>query len=71
MNSLDKSHEITLRLDHLEEAGDWIARATVHNDAAASHTGTLVTVLADDLRQRVLDLVTELEKQIVLTNPLH
>lgn len=71
MESLSKLQEITLRLDHLESAGDWLARALVHTDAGASHTGTLVTVLADELRSRILELVTELEKELVIHNRIN
>jgi hypothetical protein len=67
MDSLEKLQEISLRLDHLQSAGEWLARSLVHTDSAASHTGTLITVLTEDVRQRLLDLVTELEKQAYLS----
>ncbi|MFN8388706.1 MAG: hypothetical protein U0136_00275 [Bdellovibrionota bacterium] len=63
MNSVEKLQEISLRLDHMQSAGDWLARSLVHTDSAASHTGTLITVLTEDIRERLLELVTELEKQ--------
>lgn len=66
VNTVEKLQEISLRLDHLESAGEWIARSMVHVDSTASHTGSLVTVLADDIRLRVLELVTELEKIAVV-----
>ena len=66
MDSTEKIEEISLRLDHLYSAGEWLARSLVHVDSSASHTGTLVTVLAEDIRSRLLELVTELEKQIVV-----
>ena len=64
-HALSKVQEICLRLDHLESAGDWLSRALVHSDAAGSHTGTLVTVLAEEIREKLLDLVAEIEKQTV------
>lgn len=67
MESLEKLQEISMRIDHLESAGDWLARSMANIDGAASHTGTLVTVLAEDIRARIMDLVTELEKQIVVS----
>ena len=67
MDSVQKLQEISLRLDHLQSAGDWLARSLVHVDGAASHTGSLVTVLAEDIRTRLLELVAELEKQAYLT----
>ncbi len=63
MDSIEKLQEISLRLDHMQAAGDWLARSLVHSDSAASHTGTLITVLTEDIRERLLELVTELEKQ--------
>lgn len=62
MESLERLQEIALRLDHLQSAGEWLARSLVHTDAAASQTGTLISVLTEDVRNRVLELVTELEK---------
>lgn len=70
MDTVGKLQEISLRLDHLEASGEWLARSLVHQDTAASQTGTLVTVLAEDIRQRLLELVTELEKQIVVSSRL-
>jgi hypothetical protein len=60
-NTLDRILEISSRIEHLESAAEWIARETVHSDNSISQTGTLICVLADDLRQRVMTLVKELE----------
>lgn len=67
MDSIQKLQELSQRIDHLENAGEWLARTLVNVDSAASQTGTLVTVLAEDIRERVLELVTELEKIIAIT----
>lgn len=64
MENIEKLQEISLRLDHMQQAGEWLARSLVHTDSAASHTGTLITVLTEDIRLRLLELVTELEKQV-------
>lgn len=61
MSTVDKLHEISLRLEHMQSSGEWLARSLVHTDSSASHTGTLITVLAEDIRERILELVTELE----------
>ena len=61
MDTVSKLHEITLRLDHMYSSGEWLARSLVHCDNAASQTGTLITVLVEDVRERLLELVTELE----------
>ena len=61
-NTLEKILEISSRIEHLENAAEWIARETVHTDNAVSQTGTLICVLADDLRERVMNMVKELEQ---------
>lgn len=68
MSTVEKLQEISLRLEHLEAAGDWLARSLVHVDGVASQTGTLVTVLTEDVRERILELVTELEKQLAMAS---
>ena len=62
MASIEKLVDISSRIDHLEHAAEWIARETVHSDNAVSQTGTLICVLAEDLRERILDLTRELER---------
>lgn len=71
MNTVEKLQEISLRLEHMSSSGEWIARSLVHSDSAASQTGALISVLAEDIRERLLDLVTELEKQIVMLHSAH
>lgn len=68
MASIDKLVDISSRIDHLEHAAEWIARETVHSDNAVSQTGTLICVLAEDLRERILDLTRELERFKSLDN---
>ncbi len=51
-----KIHEIDLRLDHLEAMGEWLSRVLVHSDNSASHTGTLVSVIAGDIRKLLAEL---------------
>lgn len=62
MDTLGKLMDISSRLEHLESAAEWITRETVHTDNSISQTGTLICVLADDLRERVCSLVKELEE---------
>ena len=66
MNTLERLIEISSRIDHLENAGEWIARETVHSDNSVSQTGTLICVLAEDLRDRVSKLVREVEEALSL-----
>ena len=64
MNTLNRIQEIALRLDHLDSAGEWLSRALENVDTSASQTGSLVTSLSEDIRQRLFELVSELEKQL-------
>jgi hypothetical protein len=66
MDTLDRLMEISSRIEHLENAAEWIARETVHTDNGLSQTGTLISVLAEDVRERVYSLIRELE----LTNTI-
>ncbi|MEZ4754849.1 MAG: hypothetical protein R3A13_11180 [Bdellovibrionota bacterium] len=63
MDTLEKLMQISSRIEHLENAAEWITRETVHSDNAMSQTGTLITVLADELREMVYNLVHELEQE--------
>lgn len=62
MHTIDKLVEITSRLEHIENTAEWIARETVHTDNSVSQTGTLICVLAEDIREKVYSLVKELEQ---------
>lgn len=62
MSSVDALLEICSRLDHLEHAGEWVAKEAVHMDSTISQTGTLISVIADDLRDKICKLVQDFEK---------
>ena len=62
MSTMDQILEIASRLDHLGSCAEWIARETVHTDNSVSQTGTLMSVLAEDIRERITALVAELEQ---------
>ncbi|MBX7137852.1 MAG: hypothetical protein K1X83_07690 [Oligoflexia bacterium] len=62
MNTVDRLLEITSRIEHLENAAEWIARETVNTDSAMSQTGTLICVIAEDLREKVCGLVRQMEE---------
>ncbi len=64
MDTVDRLLEITSRIEHLENAAEWIARETVHSDNGISQTGTLISVLAEDVRERVFALIKELEELV-------
>jgi hypothetical protein len=61
MDVMNRLLDISSRLDHLETAAEWIAKETVHTDNGVSQTGTLITVLADELRNQICTLVRDLE----------
>ncbi len=66
-NSVDKLVDISNRLEQIENSAEWISREMVHSDAAISQTGSLICVLADDIREKVCALVKELEETISLS----
>lgn len=66
MNSLEKLNDISCRIEHLERSAEWITKETVHSDNVVSQTATLITVLADEIREKVCSLVKEIEDQYSL-----
>jgi hypothetical protein len=64
IDTINKLLEISSRIEHMEKSAEWISRETVHSDNAVSQTGTLITVLADEIREKVCTLVKSLEKKI-------
>lgn len=68
MRTIDRLIEITSRIEHLENAAEWMAKETVHSDNTLSQTSTLISVLADDVRERVCALVREIEETYDINN---
>jgi hypothetical protein len=64
METLEKLIDISSRIDHLENAAEWIARETVHTDQGVSQTGTLICVLAEELREKLSQIFHEVEKAL-------
>ena len=62
MKTMAQVLEIASRLDHLGTCAAWIARESVHTDNSVSQTGTLISVLAEDIRDRITALVSDLEQ---------
>jgi len=62
MKTMDKLIEIANRIEHMENAAEWIARETANTDAPVSQTGSLICVLCDDVRERICALVHEIEE---------
>lgn len=65
--SVDKLVDISNRLDQIEQSAEWISREMVHSDASISQAGALISVLAEDIREKVCNLVKSLEETINLT----
>jgi hypothetical protein len=61
MNNYQQAIILFSRIDHLEQIADWIARETTHQDKSICQSATLITVLSDDIRQRITNLIKELE----------
>ena len=61
MDTLDRLVDIASRLDHLESVAEWVARETVHTDNTISQSGTLICVITDDIRERLCQLVKQIE----------
>lgn len=71
MDTLKQIEDITSRIDQIVSAGDWIQQNNSETDEVSAQTGCLVSVLADDIRKRVFDLITELERQLYITTKTH
>ena len=62
MDTMNRLMDISSRLDHLENIAEWVARETVHSDSGVSQTGTLICVLADEIREAIFELAKTLEE---------
>ncbi len=71
MDTIRRLQELSERIDHIEHSGEWLSNAMEDYDGPVSQTGSLISSLAEDIRYRLIELVTELEKQIVVSNRTH
>ena len=62
MKTINKLLEISSRIEHLEKSAEWIAKETATKDSAVSQTATMIYALADDVQERVTQLVKKLEE---------
>ena len=62
MKTVDRLIEISSRIEHLENAAEWIAKESVHSDQAISQTATMIYAVAEDIQTRVTELVRKLEE---------
>jgi hypothetical protein len=66
VETVQKLQELSNRIEHLQSLADWVTRETTHSDNAVSQTATLITVLAEDIRERVYEVVRECEEYTAL-----
>jgi hypothetical protein len=64
MGTLQEVIVLSSRIDHLEQIAEWIARETANQDASVCQSATLITVLIDDIRTRLIELVRSLEESV-------
>lgn len=66
MASVSKLQAISLRLDQLDQTGQWLAESLSEVDSGASQAGVMISAISEDIRLLMMDLVTELESQLVM-----
>lgn len=64
MRTFQEVIALSSRIDHLEQVAEWIARETANQDSSVCQSATLITVLIDDIRNRLIDLVKSLEESV-------
>ncbi|HMO02913.1 MAG TPA: hypothetical protein PKD37_07700 [Oligoflexia bacterium] len=60
ITSINSLNEIIARLEYLGGSAEWIAKESVHLDGAISQTATLICAVADQIKQKVSQLVSDL-----------
>ena len=66
MDTISKLQEISLRLDQIDQTAEWLSQSLEERDPAMAQAGTLMSALSDDIRLRVLELVSELETRVAM-----
>ena len=61
MDMLEQLRTVVKRLEEVDHAGEWIARETIHSDAAVSQSGSLICALAHDLQERLEEVLEAVE----------
>jgi hypothetical protein len=64
MNTIARLEELSLKLDQLDQLGEWISESMTSNEASVAEAGAMISALAEDVRLRLLETVAELEKEI-------
>jgi hypothetical protein len=61
METVERLCDIASRLDHLENCAEWISRETANADAGICQTASLISALADEIREKICNMVKDLE----------
>jgi len=64
MDTLDHLSDISSRIDHLEMCAEWISRETATSDTGLCQTATLITALADEIREKICKLIKDVERGV-------
>lgn len=71
MSTLDQLLEISSRLEHLENAAEWVAKETIHTDNGISQTGSLMCVLIDEVREAIYKLAKDVDTLAEESETIH
>jgi|1048.fasta_scaffold167880_1 hypothetical protein len=61
MDTVERLCDIASRIDHLENCAEWISRETANADAGICQTASLIGALAEEIREKICNMVKELE----------
>lgn len=61
METVERLCDIASRIEHLENCAEWISRETANSDAGICQTASLISALADEIREKICSMVKELE----------
>ena len=61
MDTVERLCDIASRIDHLENCAEWISRETANADAGIGQTASLIGALAEEIRDKICNMVKELE----------
>jgi len=68
MDVLEQLKAVSRRLEQMDQAGEWIARETVHSDNPVSQSGSLICALAADIQDKLDQVSREIEELITNLN---
>lgn len=66
MDTVKKLQEISLRIDQIDQTSEWLMTVLGETDPSLAQAGAMMSALADDVRLRVLELVSDLEARVAM-----